>query len=402
MTRSNACSPTEITEISVGNRKTLDMQTIAQKRKSEDGLINGNNPKSLKPDILLLDVYTQTDSITTDVTMITIFDLVKTNAERLNRVEDLMTKLCDMIGAFAETTSPQITASQEKKCNESCPTSILSQTSGDNQRFSTTSGKATSTDFITQAPQQCLSSSWDDINFTCENTPIANTVREDKSPEPTSSKMNLNNGNSTRDNLASLGCWLGNPNDANCRAWFSGDPNIIANCEAYGTNPVKLALGMTEALFTREEMAASNVRGTRGKESLDPNKINSIRVHVDYKFPLEKDRMEVRWQLIKPKIDSKCRQQRRQQHEHKWKIVKMLNSKSSPKTHANVGRPKKIALGDEEREILLYGSTKKVLNVYTSETNVETNALANSHDYLNENENEDKEGLKIANTSKFS
>lgn len=85
--------------------------------------------------------------------------------------------------------------------------------------------------------------------------------------------------------MASLGCWLGNPNDANCRAWFSGDPNIIANCEAYGTNPVKLALGMTEALFTREEMAASNVRGTRGKESLDPNKINSIRgSFLNYKF----------------------------------------------------------------------------------------------------------------------
>ena len=42
-------------------------------------------------------------------------------------------------------------------------------------------------------------------------------------------------------------------------------------------NPVKLALALTEALFTREEMAASNVRGTRGKESLDPSKIKAIR-----------------------------------------------------------------------------------------------------------------------------
>ena len=50
---SNACSPTEITEISVGNRKTLDMQTIAQKRKSEDGLINGNNVSRNCYDLLL-------------------------------------------------------------------------------------------------------------------------------------------------------------------------------------------------------------------------------------------------------------------------------------------------------------------------------------------------------------
>lgn len=73
------------------------------------------------------------------------------------------------------------------------------------------------------------------------------------------------------------GCWLGDPNDVNGRAWFSGDPKIILKCESYGRNPVKLALAMTEALFTREEMAASNVRGTRGKDTLDPSKIKAIR-----------------------------------------------------------------------------------------------------------------------------
>ena len=79
------------------------------------------------------------------------------------------------------------------------------------------------------------------------------------------------------DHPAGTGCWLGDPNNVNGRAWFSGDPKIITKCENYGLNPVKLALALTEALFTREEMAASNVRGTRGKESLDPSKIKAIR-----------------------------------------------------------------------------------------------------------------------------
>ena len=61
------------------------------------------------------------------------------------------------------------------------------------------------------------------------------------------------------------------------RAWFNGDPNIISKCENYGLNAVKLALALTEAFFTREEMAASNVRGTRGKKSLDPGKMKAIR-----------------------------------------------------------------------------------------------------------------------------
>ena len=79
------------------------------------------------------------------------------------------------------------------------------------------------------------------------------------------------------DNPAGTGCWLGDPSDVDGRAWFSGDPKIITKCENYGVNPVKLALALTEALFTREEMAASNVRGTRGKESLDPSKIKAVR-----------------------------------------------------------------------------------------------------------------------------
>ena len=88
--------------------------------------------------------------------------------------------------------------------------------------------------------------------------------------------------------------------------------------------------------------------------------------HVDFKYPIEEDRMEVRWQLIKPKLDSKCRSQRRLQREQKWRFEqtneKQQNTASTPK-------PKRATLDVEEREMLLYGSPKTVLTpVYTGNT----------------------------------
>jgi hypothetical protein len=85
--------------------------------------------------------------------------------------------------------------------------------------------------------------------------------------------------------------------------------------------------------------------------------------HVDFKFPLEEDRMELRWALIKPKIDSKCRSQRRLQREHKWKMEKMMAEKTEVPPIA--ARSKRLVIGDQEREMLLYGVTKTVVSVYT-------------------------------------
>ena len=74
----------------------------------------------------------------------------------------------------------------------------------------------------------------------------------------------------------SRGCWLGDKLDADGRVWYCGDVKIIHRAEASGTNPAKLSLNLLEALCTREEMAASNVNGARGRELLDPIKIKAV------------------------------------------------------------------------------------------------------------------------------
>ena len=96
--------------------------------------------------------------------------------------------------------------------------------------------------------------------------------------------------------------------------------------------------------------------------------------------------MEVRWQLIKPKIDSKCRSQRRLQREHKWKMEKLMTAK--PEVATNTPRTKRLAIGDQEREMLLYGVTKTVVNVY-SENNADGTTFAEAQEgYLPVNPNE--------------
>lgn len=72
------------------------------------------------------------------------------------------------------------------------------------------------------------------------------------------------------------GCWLGDRHVPDSRIWYFGDSKIIQRAEASGTNPAKLSLNLLEALFTREEMAASNVNGARGRDLLDPIKIKAI------------------------------------------------------------------------------------------------------------------------------
>ena len=83
---------------------------------------------------------------------------------------------------------------------------------------------------------------------------------------------------------------------------------------------VQIALGQKEVdrhrcavrllpyFFTKEELGNSNTDGTHGKQCLDRNKLNSIKVLVFSKFPVEsaaeKDRL---WRFIKTKINARCR-----------------------------------------------------------------------------------------------
>ena len=60
------------------------------------------------------------------------------------------------------------------------------------------------------------------------------------------------------------------------RVWYCGDTKTLSRAEASGSNPAKLSLNLLEALFSRDEMAASNINGARGRELLDPIKIKGI------------------------------------------------------------------------------------------------------------------------------
>ena len=65
------------------------------------------------------------------------------------------------------------------------------------------------------------------------------------------------------------------------------------------------ALKLLPSFFSKEELATSNTDGTHEKHCLDSNKLNSLKVLVFSKFPVntmeEKDRA---WRCIKGKINS--------------------------------------------------------------------------------------------------
>ena len=64
----------------------------------------------------------------------------------------------------------------------------------------------------------------------------------------------------------------------------------------------------TSIFFTKKELTKSNTDGSHGKERLDANKLNSLKVLIFSKFPVdcpvEKEKL---WRNIKGRINSKCR-----------------------------------------------------------------------------------------------
>lgn len=70
----------------------------------------------------------------------------------------------------------------------------------------------------------------------------------------------------------------------------------------------RCAVRLLPYFFTKEELTNSNTDGTHGKRCLDNNKLNSIKVLVFNKFPVdtaaEKAKM---WKFIKTKINARCR-----------------------------------------------------------------------------------------------
>jgi len=67
------------------------------------------------------------------------------------------------------------------------------------------------------------------------------------------------------------------------------------------------ALKLLHFFFSKEELNMSNTEGTHGKQSLDKNKLNSLKAIVLAKFSAESsEEKEKIWRAIKGKIDTKC------------------------------------------------------------------------------------------------
>ena len=68
------------------------------------------------------------------------------------------------------------------------------------------------------------------------------------------------------------------------------------------------ALKLLHFFFSKEELSMSNTEGMHGKQSLDKNKLNSLKALVFAKFPVESsEEKEKIWRAIKGKINTKCR-----------------------------------------------------------------------------------------------
>ena len=83
---------------------------------------------------------------------------------------------------------------------------------------------------------------------------------------------------------------------------------IIQKALEKETQRHKCALKLVPYFFTQEELTKSNPDGSHGKERLDSTKLNSLKVIVFSKFPLdcplEKEKI---WKNVKSRINSKCR-----------------------------------------------------------------------------------------------
>ena len=76
--------------------------------------------------------------------------------------------------------------------------------------------------------------------------------------------------------------------------------------------------------------------------------------HINFKFPIEPEKEEIRWRFIKPRMDSKCRAQRRLQREQLAK-VESLSQTGAP---GRVFRSRYPRVDPREKEELLYGYSR--------------------------------------------
>lgn len=75
--------------------------------------------------------------------------------------------------------------------------------------------------------------------------------------------------------------------------------------------------------------------------------------HINYKFPIDSDKEELRWQFLKPRIDSKCRAQRRLQREAQAKLYSPRDAGIPERSRSRASR-----VDPKEKDKLLYGYSR--------------------------------------------
>ncbi|XP_018007197.1 uncharacterized protein LOC108664997 [Hyalella azteca] len=112
------------------------------------------------------------------------------------------------------------------------------------------------------------------------------------------------------------GTWLGDPDVASRRVRSPITPQNLLHINSTCMTAEKMALTLLDYLFSRDELASSNISGRsrNNKKQLDPMMVYGIRCHLQYKFEITTKE----WNRICQNMDSKCRSafKRKQKLQH--------------------------------------------------------------------------------------
>ncbi|KAK3856850.1 hypothetical protein Pcinc_036854 [Petrolisthes cinctipes] len=119
----------------------------------------------------------------------------------------------------------------------------------------------------------------------------------------TNHQMNIINLNSEEE--FPHGSWLGDPTHPTLRVRCPITPQNLLHINSTCMTAEKMALTLLDYLFTKDELATSNLSGRSrwNKRQLDPLMIFGIRCHLLYKFNITTKL----WHKIRQNMDSKCR-----------------------------------------------------------------------------------------------
>ena len=117
--------------------------------------------------------------------------------------------------------------------------------------------------------------------------------------------------------------------------------------------------------------------------------------HINYKFPIDPDKEELRWQFLKPRIDSKCRAQRRLQREAQAKVNTPWDVGIPERSRSRMSR-----VDPKEKDQLLYGYNRTaVLGITTPRPQVAVDDFHESGTDDGENQLSDANGLDQLQTN---